>query len=112
MIIGSVPEILKNESLFATAAQEAADHVMKQPETIRQPIALYGGMLMAGEPTGRIVLVDFIRALREANVQQWTKQLSDPLYRKELDRLEDTIAEKVYQAHVARNLDIVERRKV
>lgn len=109
MNVTSVPEILKDESLFAACALEAASHVLKQPPYISQPIAAYGACVAANIPAGRVIFVDFMRAMYQAHIETWTNQLNDPLYVDELDRLENTIAHSVYLAYVARNIQSVDQ---
>lgn len=101
----SVPEILKDESRFAACAREAANHIVKQPQDIRQPIAIYGAHIAANASVKREVLVNFFRAFCQAKMQTWTSQLNDPLYRVDLERLENTIALNVYLVSVIQDAD-------
>lgn len=104
MNANSIPEIVKSESSFSACVLEVTNYVLTQPTYIQEPIAQYGACVEAHVPPGREILVEFMRAMHRAQVQIWTKQVSDPLYADTLNRLEDTIALRVHLARRAQQV--------
>lgn len=94
----STQHILTDETLFDTCAALAANHILKQDDSIRLPIAQYGAVLHNNVPVGREVLAEFYRALCRAQVHNWTAALDGYDNRHHLTRMENQIAQNVYLA--------------
>lgn len=104
----NLPEMLTDPNLFAARAMEAARHIMRQPQHIRNPIADYGCCIHKRTAPGPHLLVNFLRAMIQSGINTWSYPLRHPDYLPHLDRFEDTVAHNVYLAQMAETIERVE----